>query len=343
MIAYYLPQFYTFPQNDEWWGHGFTEWTNVRRAKPQYCGHSQPRYPMPKLGYYDLSSNEVFHKQITLAKAFGLYGFCFYFYMFNKNTRMLENPIDNYLNDKSLDFPFCLMFVNESWTRSWESNSSEILVKQEYIANYEYHLALELKKYLLDDRYIWVNGKPLVIIYRVHLLPNKELFSTLFREHCFTLGIGEIYLCSCFTNGGNDATQYGFDDNSEFPPHNTPKLELKDIDKFQTFKGKVFSYQKVLDESIQKKYSFPMLRGAMVGWDNTPRRLNEASIFYGSYPDAFQFWLENLIIQTRELRSEPEQIIFINSWNEWAEGSYLEPDLHNGYNYLQAIKNSLRI
>ena len=337
LIAFYLPQFYSFPENDKWWGKGFTEWSNVTKATPKFIGHIQPRIP-GELGYYDLLSEDIIERQIDLAKKYGVSGFCFYYYLFDKDTRLLDKPLDLFLQ-KNINFPFCLMFVNESWTKTWESNNGEILMPQSIIS--ESDLVNNLKVYLTNHNYILVDGKPLVIIYRINQLSNKETFAAEFRKKCCEFGIGEIYLCNCYTNGSEDAIKFGFDDNIEFPPHNVFKKEDSSIEKYPDFKGKVFSYLEVVRHNLNKLYDFPVMRGVMLGWDNSPRRDNEGVVFNGITPELFKYWLSKSINMTIAERSPDQRIVFINSWNEWAEGTYLEPDNYYGYAYLEAVHSAV--
>ncbi|WP_368031184.1 glycoside hydrolase family 99-like domain-containing protein [Arcobacter sp. s6] len=336
-IAFYLPQFYSFPENDEWWGKGFTEWTNVTKAMPQFEGHYQPHLA-GELGYYNLMTDGIMERQIELSKMYGIYGFCFHFYMFDNRKRLLEKPLNKFLDNPDLDMPFCLCFANENWTRRWDGLENDVLMAQTYSNTFEIDLAEEMLVYLQDKRYIKIDGKPLVIIYRIDILPSPTEFSNRFRGECHKLGIGEIYLCSVLSFGIGNAINYGFDDNIEFPLHGINNLSVTEkVNIFdENFNGKVFSYPNVVKSELNKDIDFPRFRGIMPSWDNEARKPNEGHIIHGSTPELYKIWLQNLCYKTINERPESKRFVFINAWNEWAEGSHLEPDRRYGYAYLEA-------
>jgi O-antigen biosynthesis protein len=336
-IAFYLPQFYSFPENDEWWGKGFTEWTNVTKAMPRFEGHYQPHLA-GELGYYNLMTDGIMERQIELAKMYGIYGFCFHFYMFDNRKRLLEKPLNKFLDNPDLDMPFCLCYANENWTRRWDGMENDILMAQTYSNTFEVDLAEEMLVYLQDKRYIKIDGKPLVIIYRIDILPSPTEFSNRFRGECHKLGIGEIYLCSVLSFGIGNAINYGFDDNIEFPLHGINNLSVTEkVNIFdENFNGKVFSYPNVVKSELDKDIDFPRFRGIMPSWDNEARKPNEGHIIHGSTPELYKIWLQNLCYKTINERPESKRFVFINAWNEWAEGSHLEPDRRYGYAYLEA-------
>lgn len=341
-IAFYLPQFYSFPENDGWWGKGFTEWTNVSKAIPQFENHYQPRLP-GELGYYNLLTNDVMQRQIDLAKQYGIYGFCFHFYMFDNRKRLLEKPLNKFLESKHLDMPFCLCYANENWTKRWDGLDHEILQKQSYSPTYIYDLVYELKPYLADDRYIRVNDKPLIIIYRISLLPDITNFTKLFRELCLQENIGEVYLSAVLIGEGVDARKFGFDDNIEFPPH---KVLLKDVTEDHIkyndlYNGTIFDYTQVVINELNKSIEFPRMRGVMPSWDNEARKPGRGHTYHGSNPELYKLWLAGVCNKTKEERSKEQRLVFINAWNEWAEGAYLEPDRRYGYAYLEATYQAL--
>lgn len=218
LIAFYLPQFHPIPENDEWWGKGFTEWINVVKAKPLFKGHYQPHIPS-ELNFYDLRIPEVQEQQIELASEYGIYGFCYYHYWFN-GRRLLEKPLDNIINTGKPNFPFCICWANENWSRRWDGGNSEILIKQNY--NYEDHIrhAKHLIKYLLDDRYIRINKKPFILIYRSQLIPDIKNVIELYREQFIKLGVGDIYICRVESSSEKNVEPIkdGFDANVEFQP-----------------------------------------------------------------------------------------------------------------------------
>lgn len=341
-IAYYLPQFHAFPENDEWWGKGFTEWTNVTKAMPQFEGHYQPHLA-GELGYYDLMTDGVMERQIELAKMYGIYGFCFHFYMFDNRKRLLERPLNKFLANSNLDMPFCLCYANENWTRRWDGMENDVLIAQSYGKTFEADLADEMLTYLQDKRYILVDAKPLVIIYRINLLPEAGYFAARFREECLKLGIGEIYLASVLVNGMGDAREFGFDDNIEFPLHQMNYLNISnEVEIFnENFNGSVFSYPHIVKTELEKNVSFPRLRGVMPSWDNEARKPSLGQVFHGSTPDLYQAWLQGVCNKIITERVESERFVFINAWNEWAEGAHLEPDRRYGYAYLEATYQAI--
>ncbi len=341
-IAYYLPQFHAFPENDEWWGKGFTEWTNVTKAMPQFEGHYQPHLA-GELGYYDLMTDGVMERQIELANMYGVYGFCFHFYMFDNRERLLERPLNKFLANPNLDMPFCLCYANENWTRRWDGMENDILMGQTYSDTFEEDLAYEMLTCLQDKRYITIDGKPLVIIYRINILPNPTKFASKFREECRKFGIGEIYLSSVLFGGVNDARDFGFDDNVEFPLHQTSHLPVLDkLDVFSdSFNGKAFSYPHIVKTELEKQIPFSRFRGVMPSWDNEARKPCSGHVFHGSTPELYQAWLQGVCNKTITGRAESQRFVFINAWNEWAEGAHLEPDRRYGYAYLEATYQAI--
>ncbi len=339
-IAFYLPQYHAIPENDEWWGKGFTEWSNVKPANPQFAGHYQPHIP-GDLGYYDLLDGETQRKQIELAKLYGLEGFCFYFYWFG-GKRLLETPTENYLNDPSLDFPFCLCWANENWSRRWDGLESEILMAQQYSPEDDMAFIAHVSKYMRDRRYIRIAGRPLLLLYRPSLLPDVRETTRRWRQWCRENGIGEIYLAYTQSFETLDPSLGGFDAAVEFPPNNTAPPNITDniISLDRDFGGNVYDWKALVDRSENyKKPAYKLFRGVCPSWDNTARRGNKSSILLHSSPIDYQRWLVNAINDTKDrFRNPDERLIFINAWNEWAEGAYLEPNDRYGHAYLEATR-----
>ncbi len=348
-IAFYLPQFHTIPENDEWWGRGFTEWKNVEPAKPQFEGHYQPHRPSETndngLGMYDLiKDGDILHRQTDLARRHGLSGFAFYFYWF-AGKRLLEAPLLRYLEDKTIDFPFCLCWANENWSRRWDGRDNEILISQNHSPEDDIAFIEHLSQYLKDDRYIRVDGKPLILVYRPGILPSARATAERWRNWCRDHGIGDIYLA--YTQGFEKVPPniFGFDAAIEFPPNNhdlvgTPGLLGK---KANNFKGKVFDWRDLVKRSQNYPQSeYKMFRGVTPSWDNTPRRGDQSTVLLNSNPPDYYRWLKNAITDTRNrLHNPDEHFVFINAWNEWAEGAHLEPDQKYGFAWLEATRRAI--
>ncbi len=340
LIAFYLPQFHTIPENDEWWGRGFTDWTNVKKAKPNFEGHCQPKEP-GELGYYDLRDDKVRVRQIELAQKYGISAFCYYYYWFN-GKKLLEAPLEMLLANKSLDFPFCICWANEDWTRSWDGESAHILIKQEYSATAYEDFIADIFPLFQDKRYLRINRRPVLLLYRAQHLGNCRQALKIWRSYCRNRG-EDIYVMSVDSFG--EATQHqhndsGFDAIVEFPPHRFARHyrgERKLLNR--NFRGHLYDYQKTSRNFINKKLPRgKYFRCAMPTWDNTARRQDTPHIFVNSTPADYQKWLKENISFTHNFFMGEEKISFINAWNEWGEGNYLEPDIYNKYSLLEATK-----
>ncbi len=344
-IAFYLPQFHPIPENDLWWGEGFTEWTNVTKARPNYVGHDQPRIPAD-LGYYDLRVPEVMSKQAELARRYGIGGFCFYYYWF-AGHRLLERPIEQMLASGEPDFPFCLCWANENWTRRWDGQEQDVLMAQQHSDEDDLAVIEDLARYFRSPSYIRINGRPLLLVYRVTLFPDFARTSSLWRKYCRENRIGEIYLAQVesfeLASAGIHPEDLGCDAAVEFPPQGMaePRQPSGEIIN-QNFAGAVADYRDLAVRYATRELpAYKRFMGVMPGWDNTARRQNNSYSFEHSSPGAFQAWLETSVKRTRQQYSGDEQIVFINAWNEWAEGAYLEPDKRFGHSFLQAHLNAL--
>ncbi|CAD5946408.1 glycoside hydrolase family 99-like domain-containing protein [Planktothrix agardhii] len=341
LITFYLPQYHPIPENDEWWGKGFTEWTNVTKAQPLFEGHYQPHLPAD-LGFYDLRLPEVREAQAQLARQYGIYGFCYYYYWF-AGKRLLDRPLDEMLESKKPDFPFCLCWANENWSRRWDGSENEILIAQDHSEENDRAFAESVIPYLLDERYIRINGKPLLIIYRANILPEVtktiQHWREVFRKH----GVGEVYLCAALTFGLEDAISLGFDSEVEFPPHRnfTQPIPPEELG-ISNFSGKIYDYRELVRQaitaSIPEKIRFLT---CMLSWDNTARKGENAHIHYHFSLELYQSWLQANIEKTKINYSGDERLTFINAWNEWSEGTHLEPDQKYGHDYLITTRNAV--
>ncbi len=344
-IAFHLPQFHAIPENDRWWGAGFTEWTNVTRALPNYRGHYQPHLPAD-LGFYDLSDPRALRRQTDLAKAYGIGGFCHYFYWFSGGRRVLEKPLDHLLAPDAPDFPFCLCWANENWTRTWDGQERDVLLSQTYEDGDAEALMAAMGPWLTSPNYIRVSGRPLVVIYRPGLLPDALAWTQRIRTWCRDNGIGEIYLA--FVENFENALTYpdpkasGFDASIEFPPAGMSSAVPPPGPLFNAqFEGVVSDYREVVRRYLAEPTpAHTRFRGAMPSWDNSARRQDVPYIFQNASPGGFQAWLEALFEETRRQNFGDERIVFINAWNEWAEGAHLEPDIRFGHGWLEAVRNA---
>lgn len=342
LIAFFLPQFHPIAENDAWWGKGFTEWTNVTRAKPLFDDHYQPHRPA-ELGYYDLRVAEVREQQTALAREHGVYGFCYYYYWFD-GKRLLERPLNDMLERGEPDFPFCVCWANENWTRRWDGREAEVLMAQDYNPESNQQFMRDLLPLLRDPRYIRINGRPLVLIYRAELIPGLSEAIAGWRQLTRDEGLGEVYLAAVESfSGVHDDLACDFDALVEFPPHarsvavTQPPAGLR-----EDFSGQMYDYESSSRAFMQRPNVPPQLfRTAMPSWDNTPRRQQAAHIYLGATPPLYQNWLASLVRETRERRMGDERIVFVNAWNEWAEGNHLEPDERYGREWLEATRSAL--
>ncbi len=343
LIAFYLPQFHAIPENNTWWGDGFTEWTNVKSASPRFSGHYQPRRP-GELGYYDLENIEVMQQQTELAKHYGLAGFCFYFYWFG-GKRLLEKPVMQYLENKNIKQPFCLCWANENWSRRWDGLNDQILIAQVHSPEDDLAFIKYLSKYLKDPRYIRINDKPLLLVYRPSLLPAAKETALRWRTWCAANGIGKIYLAYTQSFETVDPRQYGFDAAIEFPPNNSsPPLITGQIPECRTdFRGQIYDWRVFHQRSKRyKQPEYTLFRGVCPSWDNTARLKNKGTVFLNNSPGEYRQWLTNAIFDTAaRFKKKDERLVFVNAWNEWAEGAYLEPDQQFGRSYLEATREAL--
>lgn len=348
LVAFHLPQFHAIPENDAWWGKGFTEWTNVRKSVPQYSWHEQPHRPWND-DYYDLSVPGSLGKQARLAKEYGIGAFCFYHYWFS-GRRLLEKPVERILSgEEDFDLPFCLCWANEAWTRRWDGGSRKVLMEQHYEMNdHQVHI-LHLIEAFRDPRYLRMDGKPVLLIYRASLIPDMKAMLDCWRQECLLAGIEEPYLLRVESLPGEsgDPRRLGFDGAIEFQPA-WERIGLRWPENWITRRlwrlvGRwvpaIFSYDKVIRlESKRSEPDWISHPCVMPGWDNTPRRGEQGIIFQGATPEKFRLWLSQAKVRA-EAQPVPQPLVFVNAWNEWAEGAHLEPDIRNGFAYLNAVKS----
>jgi lipopolysaccharide biosynthesis protein len=341
-IAFYLSQYHPIPENDLWWGKGFTDWRNVTRARPNFVGHYQPQLPAD-FGFYDLRVPETLERQAALARSYGLHGFCYYYYWF-AGKRLLEKPIEVMRQSRKPDFPYCFCWANENWTRRWDGKDNEVLIAQNPSPTDAEVLIRDVLPHFRDPRYIRVDGKPVFIVYRVGMLPDPRATAETWREVCRREGVGDLYLCVARTYDTGDPSQYGFDALVEFPPHGIKTLPVNQQIEFTNpaFNGFVYDYRHVVEDLLLRR-DVPYVRHLtlMPGWDNTARRPDQANTFINASPEIYEVWLREVVARTTACRRPEERLVFINAWNEWAEGAHLEPDQRYGHQYLQATLRAL--
>lgn len=342
LIAFYLPQFHPIPENDMWWGEGFTEWTNVRKAKPRFKGHNQPRIP-GDLGYYDLRMPEIQERQVELAKLYGIYGFCFYIYWF-AGKRLLEKPVNQFVENKALNFPFCFCWANENWTRRWDGREQDILIAQQHSRQDDLNFITEISQSFTDPRYIRFEGKPLLIIYRISLFPDPSQTIQIWRDYCHQIGIGDIFVVAAQTFGIDDPLSYACDAAVEFPPLNLFNVPDFCYEYYSNYNGQTLSFSRLVSDRIQslkQEKPYKQFYTTIIGWDNTPRRPNNSTVFPDATPELYAEWLKMVCQKTIQTMPADSAYCFINAWNEWAEGTYLEPDQKYGYAFLEATAQVL--
>ncbi|PHS36194.1 MAG: hypothetical protein COB07_12670 [Sulfurovum sp.] len=343
LIAFYLPQFYPLKVNDKAWGKGFTEWTNVSKAIPQFEGHYQPRLP-GELGYYDLRLIDIQKRQIELAKNYGLHGFCYHYYWF-AGKKIMDSPLQKVLDNPELDFPFCINWANENWTKRWDGLDQEVILKQEHSPKDDIAFLEAIQSILTDKRYIKIDGKALLMVYRPQLFPDIKETVKRWRKHAKKIGIGELYLVLSHSFDHQDPREIGFDAATEFAPNNFQVNNLnEEIQTYNSsYEGNAYDYKSAINYSISlKKMEYTKFRSVCPGWDNEARKPGKGTSFINTYPSVYSKWLEFILYDTNNNQTKHEKIIFINAWNEWAEGAYLEPDRKFGYAYLNVTYKQLK-
>jgi lipopolysaccharide biosynthesis protein len=344
-VAFYLPQFAPSPENDKWWGKGFTEWTMVTRGRPLLPGHVQPREPADH-GYYDLRVPQVRQQQADLATAYGIGAFCYYHY-WSLGHRLLGSLLDDVLATGRPDFPFCLSWTNHPWSRRWDGGNDELLFEQRYSPDDDYAHARWLARAFKDDRYLRVGGRAVLLVHWAHHVPDVRRTVAAFREVAREEGAGELYLCrveSLPAHWGRDPREDGFDASVQWQPEERSMgRRMRDA----VAEGFGAEWQRALDENVVVRYDdlvdaalafrpppYPHHPCLIPDWDNTARRrTGNAQVLYGSTPEKYRYWLEQTVARTR---GHDPRLVFVNAWNEWSEAAYLEPDAHSGHRYLQA-------
>ena len=354
VIAFYLPQFHCIPENDRWWGQGFTEWSNVRRAKSLFDSHRQPRVPLNSY-YYDLTTLSAHKWQSDLARLYGVDGFCYYHYWFN-GRKLLEKPAELILKKGIPDFPFCFSWANESWTRSWNGQSGKVLIKQDYGGPNEWKAHFDyLLPFFKDKRYIRYNGKPVFLIYKPRAFKAMSQMLSCWQLWAVEERIEGIYFVGTQTSFDDERTNQGFSASACFEPWLTI---AKRVGLSQRLKWAIkraagasfslqnrellynpWSYDSIWSYILSRDYQTNEFRGAFVDWDNTPRRGQNSRIIMGGSPVKFGFYMKR---QLHLAMNEGSPFVFLNAWNEWAEGAYLEPDTDYEYSYLEELQQAVK-
>ena len=336
-IAFYLPQFHPIPENDGWYGTGFTEWHNVVQSAPLFPGHNQPHLPKD-FGFYDLRVPEVRLEQARVAKAHGIDAFCYYHYWF-QGQRPLRRPIDEVLDQNIPDMPFCLAWANENWSRHWDASAHEVLLRQRYSPEDDEEHGRFLLRALSHPMYLRVDGRPVLFIYRIQALPDPNRTIARWREIWREGGIDDVHIVKFDTHGDfTDPAGFGLDASAQFIPHGTadavPRIHPAGSDDGDV----VLDYQDVAEHYISAgRPQWTRHECVVPDWDNSPRRGKGRSlVLHGSTPEKYENWLSAVYHRTPE-----NGLVLINAWNEWAEGAHLEPDLRNGDAYLKATARAV--
>ncbi len=348
LIAFYLPQFHPIRENDEWWGKGFTEWTNAAKAKPLFRGHYQPHLPAD-LGFYDLRLPETRAEQAAMAREYGIEGFCYYHYWF-AGKRILERPFNEVLESDNPDFPFCLCWANQTWTGVWHGAPNRVLIEQTYPGpqDHQHHFETLLPAFR-DARYIRVDNKPLFLIYDPSDIPEPKATLQLWRDMARSAGLAGLFLVGSHM-GDRKPAELGLDASTNYhlPPRRPwvskrhPVKWLKRQFDLRAGRPTVYTYKDLLAELLPPEQpgilSYPCL---VPNWDNTPRSGPNGLVLHDSTPEYFRVHASEAWRRVRD-RDAEHRIVFIKSWNEWAEGNYLEPDRRFGHQYLEVVRDVFR-
>jgi lipopolysaccharide biosynthesis protein len=338
LMAIYLPQFHPFEENDKAWGRGFTEWTNVSTGQPRFIGHQQPILPKD-LGFYDLRLDAKILEQIELAKKYGVYGFCFYYYWFS-GTKLMERPIESFIAHKEWDFNFSICWANENWTKRWDGRNNDIIIAQKYEDDDPLNFIKDVEHILLDPRYIREGEKPVLMVYRASELKDPARYANVWREYFRKQHKLELQLVSYLSFDDQNPQEYGFDAALDFAPlsaffknrlfekNQFPYLSVGSKLLDVNFSGVVADYRTIaLNEKLNTAYDFPVYDCVTPSWDNDARKKGKGFVYQNSSPDVYAAWLKRVV--THQKKDAP--FIFINAWNEWAEGAIMEPSMHLGH------------
>ena len=352
VIAFYLPQFHEIPENNEWWGQGFTEWTNVKKANALFRGHYQPREPLND-NYYNLLDDVVIVNQMELALKYGIDGFCFYHYWFN-GKMVLQTPLEKLLKNKEAKLSFCLAWANEAWTKTWHGakGNKEVLIRQCYGDKNDWETHYNwLRNFFLDERYIKIDNKPVFLIYKVHHMRHRSEMFEYFHERAVSDGFDGIYLVQMLSDEQPVSRLRWISAYVDFEPARTRNIlrnerGIKDSRKFKLSDKHpnwnwwnrwicdIWDYKKFNERLLNTPHETNQYRCCFVDYDDSPRRGKKALIFTGSTPEKFGHYFRK---QYELSLKENKELLFINAWNEWGESNYLEPDKKNGYGYLEKV------
>ena len=346
IFAYYLTQFHSIPENDKVHGKGFTEWTNVASCAPQFVGHYQPKIPYD-LGFYNLLMPGVMERQVEIAKAYGIYGFCFYYYWFS-GKKVLEKPLEYWLAHKEIDFHYHFCWANENWSKLWNGGDQEVFLKQEIQDDDAEKFFADILPYISDSRYEKIGNKPMLMIYRPSLFPADvyNAFVDKLQNLAIHAGFDGFYItASPFHFSDEDAITWNVEAITEFPPHGIRQYCKEKRSVSRLIPNTNFTIYDMSDFIGDKLYlqptNIPHYKCCFPGWDNAPRKAwIEGSVFALSF-NQYKIWLTDIIQWTKNNYSEDERYVYINAWNEWGEGAVLEPTVRYGYKNLQIIKNIL--
>lgn len=346
ILAFFLPQFYPIPENDAWHGKGFTEWHKVRSANPLFYGHYQQHVPHPDIGYYSLEGTEQLKKTAIMMEKSGIGGLAFYHYWFS-GKMVLERPAQTLLSNPDISIPFCFCWANEDWTRRWDGEEDDILLHQDYCRDDAREFIRYLIPFFKDRRYIRVKNRPVLIVYRPSALDDWAEYLEVWKEECAREGLPAPYAVATLTRGAKDPRDYGMDAAVERPLNDWTEGAVADVlpelNKYRPMTGSFLDYTEVAEhyKNMPCSKDFRTFRTLIPTWDNTPRYEERAIGLHNFSPRVMQGWCDTLVSQSIENHPRDERLIFVNAWNEWAEGAHLEPDTRFGYSFLNVIGRSL--